>query len=494
MVIERQENVRDQELRDLDGGISRVWELGSALGLDPFSTHFELVPATRIYEVGAYGLPGRFAHWSFGKDYHVMKTMYDYGLSKIYELVINTNPAYAALLEGNPRYANLLVAAHVMAHVDFFKHNVYFEHTRRDADAAANRAERIRKHAYEQGEREVEELLDIALALERHIDPQSVRFRKKTDEEYERERLHPVRKDSQGEYDDVFELVPTGPRERAGPASRKIPPEPEHDILSFFIKHGELEEWQREILGIVRDEAYYFHPQRMTRLMNEGWASLWHRRIMRLASEKALLTPQESLEWIALDASIATPSPRGVNPYHLGRIIFEYIDGLYHGSVPDGLPKRDWNDRPIDYSAYRGRKDHDIFWVRANHNDSSFIRDYLPDYLIEEYDLYAYKHQNGEWRIVEKDPSQVRELLVEWHATANIPLIQVEGADYQGRRELYLKHVAGRSDLDTKYATLVLKGIAMTLWRRSVHLETSIDEKPTLFTATSSGEVTNKRL
>ena len=125
------------------------------MGLDPYPVHFELVPATIMYEFGAYGLPGRFCHWTHGKAYYRMKTKYDYGLSKIYELVINTNPSYAFLMEQNDLLQNKVVVAHVLGHTDFFKNNVYFEHTPPNMiDKVSVNADRIRKYEFEHGDRE----------------------------------------------------------------------------------------------------------------------------------------------------------------------------------------------------------------------------------------------------------------------------------------------------------------------------------------------------
>src|SRR5438128_12641720 len=121
----------DNELAQLSQAVEEIWKASQKTPLDPFPIHFEVVPASIMYEVGSYGLPGRFSHWTHGRAYQQIKTMYDYGLSKIYELVINTNPAYAFLLENNSVLQNKLVAAHVLAHVDFFKSNRYFEHTNR---------------------------------------------------------------------------------------------------------------------------------------------------------------------------------------------------------------------------------------------------------------------------------------------------------------------------------------------------------------------------
>src|SRR6266581_2087129 len=124
-------SVVTQDVHDLEQAMERIWEIAGRHGLDPFPTHFELVPASIMHEFGAYGLPGRFSHWTHGRAYQQLKTMYDYGLSKIYELVINTDPCYAFLMEANTPLENKLVVAHVLAHCDFFRHNALFAKTNR---------------------------------------------------------------------------------------------------------------------------------------------------------------------------------------------------------------------------------------------------------------------------------------------------------------------------------------------------------------------------
>src|SRR5436189_2549873 len=163
----------DREVQELEKAVDQIWEIATKkFGLDPFPTRFEIVPATIMYEVGSYALPGRYSHWTFGKAYHKMKTMYDFGLSKIYEVVINANPSYAFLLETNSLLQNKLVIAHVLGHVDFFKHNVYFSKTnRRMVDEAAIHARRMSEYEFTYGRKVVEEFLDSVLSIEEHIDP-----------------------------------------------------------------------------------------------------------------------------------------------------------------------------------------------------------------------------------------------------------------------------------------------------------------------------------
>src|ERR671933_2845929 len=142
--------VEDRNAAELESAIPEIWAIAERLGLEPFPVHFELVPASIMYEFGAYGLPGRFSHWTHGRAYQQIKTMYDYGLSRIYELVINANPAYAFLLENNSVLQNKLVVAHVLGHSDFFKHNAHFKQTSRQMlETASVHAERLRAYEFE---------------------------------------------------------------------------------------------------------------------------------------------------------------------------------------------------------------------------------------------------------------------------------------------------------------------------------------------------------
>lgn len=260
----------DNEIRELERAIERIWEIGHGFGLDPFPTNFEIVPATVMYEVGSYALPGRYSHWTFGKAYHRMKMMYDFGLSRIYEVVINSNPSYGFLLETNSPLQNKLVIAHVMGHVDFFKNNVWFSQTnRRMVDDAATHARRISEYEFTHGRKVVEKFLDAVLSIEEHVDPHV--FIKK-DAPPPKPGEPPARR-KEGRYDDLLspdELPkPPDPADSRNPEIRL----PEKDLLFFLMKYSPtLEPWQRDVISMIREEMIYFVPQMQTKTINEGWA------------------------------------------------------------------------------------------------------------------------------------------------------------------------------------------------------------------------------
>ncbi|MBW3622557.1 MAG: SpoVR family protein [Armatimonadetes bacterium] len=468
----------DPEITELSRAIEKIWEIGEGFGLDPFPTHFEIVPTSILYEFGAYALPGRFSHWTHGKAYHQMKTMYDYGLSKIYELVINTNPCYGFLLESNSLLQNKLVVAHVMGHCDFFKNNIWFGHTNRQMlDAVKHNAERIDRYTFNHGFQIVEEFLDAALAIQEHIDPY-IRLQKKGSHHLSEAVLQgPL----EGPYDDLWRLE--HPKEeliKAEMKGKKFPPQPEKDLLGFIAQYApDLEEWQRDILWIVRSEMLYFYPQMQTKIMNEGWASYWHAQILHELD----LTDQEFVEFAELNSGVVSPgSRRSLNPYYVGLMIWK------------DLIKR-WDNPTQEEREKQGREPgkgmEKAFEVRELENDVSFLRNYLTPKLVEELDLYTYRKEGDQWIIVEKDWEKVRDALVGQMTNMGFPVIMVEESDYRRNSELYLRHAYEGKELDLNYARHTLKYVQI-LWGRPVHLETVVDEQKVLLTHNGEMDSINK--
>ncbi len=453
---------REPHVVQLESWIRRIWDKAVELGLDPYPTHFEIVPATIMYEFGSYGLPGRFSHWTHGRAYHQMKTMYDYGLSKIYELVINTNPCYAFLMEANTPLENKLVVAHVLAHCDFFHHNAYFRGTNRQMlETASVNAERIRRYEFDHGTTEVERFLDAVLSIEEHVDPVELPPRR---EESDKRKGVP----RSTPYDDIFSLgggvKDNAPVERG---RRKIPAEPQRDLLGFLIEHAaELEDWQRDIIAIVRQERLYFVPQMRTKILNEGWASLWHSRILRELD----LPSDEYTEFARLHSSVAAPSRRSLNPYYVGMKMLELVEQRWDAPVLEDRER-------LGLKGGEGRAK--LFDIRELESDLSFMRTYLTRDVVEELDLYIYEYEGGEWKIVEKNWEKVRDQIVRSLTSYGIPYITVEDGDYKRNRELRLKHHFEGDELDARYAEKTLHYVHQ-IWRRTVHLETVVDDKPVL--------------
>jgi stage V sporulation protein R len=456
-----------EEHKELQRAIEEITEIAEGFGLDFYPMRYEICPADIIYTFGAYGMPTRFSHWSFGKQFFKMKLHYDLGLSKIYELVINSNPCYAFLLDSNSLIQNKLIVAHVLAHCDFFKKNVRFKNTKRDmVESMAATAERIRQYEIEYGRQEVESFLDAVLAIEEHIDPSLVRPTLEwtlDDVEYEEE--EPVQSTP---YDDLWYLENRNkPKPKKRKRMKKFPPQPEKDVLLFIIQYSrELEEWQRDIMTMIREEMLYFWPQLETKIMNEGWASFWHQRILREMD----LTSDEALEFAKLNAGVVQPSKTSINPYYLGLKIFEDIEERYNNPTEEM--------KKLGVKPGSGREK--IFEVREIESDQSFLRNYLTKELVMREDMYLFQKQGREYKIVDKNWENVRDQLVNMRINGGFPYITVNDGDYLKNGELYLKHHYEGIELDLKYLEKVLPYIYQ-LWGRNVHLETVVEEKPILF-------------
>ncbi|MGH9760295.1 MAG: SpoVR family protein, partial [Blastocatellia bacterium] len=351
--------------------VERIWDIATRqFGLDPFPVNFEIVPATVMYEIGSYALPGRYSHWTFGKAYNRMKMMYDFGLSKIYEVVINSNPSYGFLLETNSITQNALVIAHVLGHVDFFKNNVYFSRTnRRMVDSAALHARRMAEYEYKYGRKVVEELLDSVLSIEEHVDPNF--FIRREDREKDRKETNKSGRKPEGRYDDLFTQDEKGLSESKefdfdGDEKSKTEQDlPEKDLIYFIMKNSPvLEDWQRDTMSMIHQEMEYFIPQMQTKIMNEGWASIWHSRIMREMD----LPTNEYLEFAELHAGVVSPHKGQLNPYYLGYKIFEDIEKRWDNPT---------NEDRERFGRVGGEGREKMFEVRELENDISFLRNYL---------------------------------------------------------------------------------------------------------------------
>ncbi|WP_353856268.1 SpoVR family protein [Bacillus sp. Bos-x628] len=460
------------EKRLLQRAIDEITEIAEGFGLDFYPMRYEICPAEIIYTFGAYGMPTRFSHWSFGKQFYKMKLHYDLGLSKIYELVINSNPCYAFLLDNNSLVQNKLIVAHVLAHCDFFKNNCRFQNTKRDmVESMAAAAERIKEYEIHHGTKEVESFLDAVLAIQEHIDPSLVRpklsWNIEDEEELEEEKLK-----QKTPYDDLWGMDEGKTIEKKKPV-KQFPPKPEKDLLLFIEAHSrELEPWQRDVLTMLREEMLYFWPQLETKIMNEGWASYWHQRIMRELD----LDSSESIEFAKLNAGVVQPSKTGINPYYLGLKIFEDIEERYNH------PNEELKRAGVTEGSGRSK----MFEVREIESDISFIRNYLTKDLVMREDLYLFQKQGRDYKVIDKEWKAVRDQLVSMRVNGGFPYLTVIDGDYLKNNELYIKHWYEGIELDLKYLEKVLPYLYQ-LWGRSVHIESVLEDKEVMFSYDGKG-------
>jgi stage V sporulation protein R len=435
-----------QELREWSEKIEALVEEN---GLNPYPQEFEICDYEEMLNYETYlGMPSRYPHWSFGKAYERKKTYYRYNLSGLpYEMVINTNPCLAYLMKDNSLLLQILTIAHVYGHNDFFRNNRLFrDGTRAELvlEMFKSHARRVRSYISDPsiGYSKVEAVLDAAHALRLQCYRQV--GQKSEDEQSQRARLLQQAIPSPSDHP-LLENSKSPPM----PDLHRIPLEPEEDILYFLMRYAPLSEWEKDIVQMVREESAYFLPQIETKIMNEGWASFWHHRILN-----QLDLPQPLyMEFMVRHNQVLRPHEGGINPYHLGFAIFTDL-AKRHGGEPDF-----------------------IFKVREQERDASFIRRYLTGELCEELNLFAYnKKGNRDYVITEiadeEGWKQIRDTLaaeVGMGMIPNVRVMEVQNAE----RVLYLEHEWEGRELQIKYAHETLRHIAR-LWGGKVRLRTKV--------------------
>jgi len=468
-------------------------------GLDFFETVFEMVDYEQINSLAALGgFPVRYPHWRFGMEYDQLSKGYAWGLQKIYEMVINTDPSYAYLMKSNSVTDQKIVMAHVYGHVDFFKNNTWFSKTNRKMlDVMANHAVRIRAHMDRYGQDNVESFIDKCLSIEGLIDPfQPFVGAKKFDEERDQGR-EPGKIKTDRAYMDKFINPPEFLEEQRNrmrdeaKKARKNPPAPMKDVLAFLLEQAPLSDWEHDVLSMIRDEAYYFAPQGQTKIMNEGWASYWHSKIMT----QKVLKDSEVVDFADHHAGTMAMAPGQINPYKIGLELFRDIEdrwnrgkfGKEYDDCDDMVAKAKW-DKKLDL----GRKK--IFEVRRVCNDITFIDEYLTEEFVERLKMYTYafNRRTNQYEIVDRDWTKVREKLLFMLTNRGQPFIYVTDGNFQNKGELLLWHKHQGLDLDVRWARETMASLA-AIWGRPVNVETEYDGQKKLLSY-SDGEFTEKFL
>jgi stage V sporulation protein R len=417
-------------------------------------------------------------------EYDHMIKSHTYGLSKIYELVINTDPCYAYLLEGNSYVDQKLVMAHVYGHNDFFKNNHYFSRTdRRMIDVMANSAARVRRHMDRHGVSTVESFIDVCLSIDNLIDPWApFRDGGRQDDGAEDDdangRLRNVRgylEDYVNPPDFIAEQKERAKAEKEA-SRRKIPQRPERDVLGFLIQHAPLESWEADVLGIIREEAYYFLPQMQTKIMNEGWASYWHSRIM---TERALQAP-EIIDYADVVSSVFATAPGRLNPYKLGVELFRDIEDRWNkGRFGAEWEACDNHEQRANWDRELGEGRKRIFEVRKLYNDVTFIDEFFTlDFCRDnKFFTFAENRRSGQLEIETREFEKVKSKLLSQLTNIGQPFIYVVDANDLNRGELLLGHRHEGEDLKLDYARDTLRNLER-VWRRPVSILSTVDDKP----------------
>ncbi len=466
-------------------------------GLDYFPQIFEMCDYQTINILAAQeGFPTRYPHWRFGMQFDQMSKGYRFGIQKIYEMVINTNPCYAYLLEVNNWVDQKLVMAHVYGHNDFFKNNAWFANTdRKMMDTMANHGAKVRRYIEKYGIDRVENFIDAILSLENLIDMNHLfetdevrNQREETNKQFAYENSLEYEA-----YDQKSEALKTYLRSKNRTAKKQsdlvvedfpnipktIPEKPVKDILHFLLEYAPIEEWEADIIGILREEAYYYLPQRITKIMNEGWASYWHSKIM---TERAL-DASEIIDFADKHAGVMVMSKERINPYKVGIELFRDIEhrwdtgkfGKEYLECTNMVDKHSW-----DQKLAKGKEK--IFQVRKTHNDISFIDEFLTPEFCDRQQMFTYKYnpRSHRFEIDKRDFQAIKQKLLMSLTNFGSPVIELVDANFDNKAEVLLTHRHDGVDLDAKFANETMKNI-FRVWKRPVNLATTYEDKEVVF-------------
>jgi stage V sporulation protein R len=430
-------------LSDLEIWDDKICEIARNYGLDWYPIAYETCDYREmIGHMSYHGMPSHYAHWSYGKSFERTHFMYNAGAEGLpYELIINSDPSIAYLMLENPLYLQILIMAHCVGHSDFFKNNRTFKDT--DASTAPTRfrnaSKRIKGYIEDPsiGIEAVEEILDACHAINYQVDR---RGRTRLSEKELKEKYKElIRNDEKGEWKN-FDI-------------NKLPLEPEFDIMRFISENNpKLTDWQRDVISIVNDESQYFWPQIRTKVMNEGWASFWHYKILH----DLQLSDEFHLPFLKTHNAVLRPWGLKINPYHLGFEIFKDIEKRF------GLEE--------------------CFFARETCNDENFIMQYLTEEKARELNLFTFSpkgKKNPDWSIddiMEDEESwkDIRATLIQGVAGNMIPTIYVD--EVTKNNTLVLQHEHDGRDIDLDYADNCVK-LLRKLWNGEVKLFTTIEEE-----------------
>ncbi|OGI66770.1 MAG: stage V sporulation protein R [Candidatus Muproteobacteria bacterium RBG_16_60_9] len=452
---------------DLEQWDERIRTKAEEFGLACFTQEFEVCDQEQMLGYMAYhGMPAQYPHWSFGKAYEKLKTLYTYGVSGLpYEMVINANPSLAYLMRDNSLCLQLLTISHVYGHNDFFRNNYMFRDTRPESTIGQFKlhADRIRGYLEDPsiGPTKVEETLDAAHALSLQCRRHTAIRKLSADEQ--RERALDAARPAKDPYARIHK-----PQEYREPDLSKVPLEPEEDLLAFIAAHNPyLAEWQRDLLRIVHGQSQYFLPQIETKIMNEGWACYWHHKIM-----SSLELPDDlHIEFLVNHNQVVRPHVGNLNPYHVGFILWHDLAKRHGGDAGSTAPAT-------------------LFEVRESERDVSFLRRFLTRELMEEMHMFEYQRQEDALvvsRVVDEDDWEaVKQTLLKNIGMNTVPVIRVIDADFGHNRTLRLEHEHDGRDLDLDHMERTLKHVHR-LWSRPVLLDTRLKEEAATFSQTESG-------
>lgn len=542
--LESKKHKKSEELQEI---VEEARELAGELGLDPRPVNYWIVDHEEMNQVVAYdGFQERYPHWRWGMKYEQYRKRSQHGMARAFELVNNDDPANAFLQVSNSDIQQKAVIAHVEAHSDFFKNNKWFKENPRAADMLSRHAESIEKYMNDPdiSQEDVEQWIDYIHSLQDNINQYSSYFfrdmRENSDDEFEevdlRERIEGL-----GVSDHIADAIFDNDDDKVD--KQQMLEEHEKDILAYLMKNGkqnvrgvavDFEDWQVDIIDMMREEFYYFAPNKMTKIMNEGWASYWES--LMLTSE-SLATSEEILDYSEMHSQIIQSNQ--FNPYRLGKQLWEHIenttnreevvdkllrvDGIdpvnFHRDIDfdrlndlldhrdsDDIVKRNFsltrienqgfiqnipmsklyeiNRYIMDMDRYASIEeaiedvDYEAGWrrmreVRETHNDVMFLDEFLTQEFVDDQRYYTYEYRipHDQHEIASRDVEDVRRKLLLQFTNFGKPWIEVASGNFDNDGTLLLIHKYNGIAMDADEAIDTMKHI-FEMWGRDVSLAT----------------------
>lgn len=456
--------------------------------LDYYPVQLEVITAEQMMDAYAsVGMPIGYHHWSYGKAFLSTEKSYRRGeMGLAYEIVINSNPCIAYLMEENTMTMQALVIAHAAyGHNSFFKNNYLFQ-TWTNADSIIDYLLFSKNYIADcenrYGESEVELILDSCHALmnygvDKYKRPQKLSLQEEQNRQEERETY------LQSQVNRVWRTLPQFDTEEKE-AETKYPGEPQENILYFLEKNAPLlKPWQREIVRIVRKMAQYFYPQKLTKIMNEGWATFWHYTILNRLYDKKLVNDAFMIEFLKSHTNVLSQPPfysphyTSINPYTIGFKMMCDIRRICEKPTEEdkrwfpGIIHSDWKKT--------------LNFAMQNFKDESFISQYLSPKLIRELKLFSVLDDDQKDKLeisaIHNDEGyqRIRAAFSEQQNMIHYePNIQVYHFNRDGDRSLTLRHIQhNRRPLgDTTHE--MLRHLAK-LWGFTVKIETVFENGTT---------------
>ena len=446
----------DYALEDLQAVDERCRTIVTGeLGFEAPDVVYHLVPAEEVYYAAANGLPARYSSARWGARFDAMYGRYRRGEERIYELIFNTRPVHAYLMEGNSLVGQTLVIAHCLGHGYVFEHNAWLGAVDRQImPRVLSAAHRISDYMAQHGRERVEGLLDACHAVAVH-QPQAQLIRKAGTSEPEHR---------PAEYDALFPEEVEAERRRIAEERdalrSRFPREPEQDLLGFVERHARaLADWERDVISIVRSEQGYFLPQMRTKILNEGAAVLVHQEVC----QRLFLPTNQYWEYEQLNAGVVQPHPGPVNPYNLGIALLREVMRI--ATEPDDEDRERW--------GWAGEADpfERVRTVLRSYDDEALVREFLTPRVCERCRLFAYERLQRDprrIRVSSREADDVRAALVAQVSTSGIPRVEIVDADFGRRGELLLDHRHEGVGLDPEYARGTLVELARLWGKRCV--------------------------